>query len=400
MNPVVSNTIDAIQSVIGSEPALLHTPVFEANELAYVSKCVTTGWVSSVGSFVTRFEEMLSGITGAAKAIACSSGTSALFISLKLVGIEPDDEVLIPALTFVATANAVSHCGAIPHLVDVAETTLGIDCTKLERYLKAHTVIKSGRTYNKHTSRPITAIVPMHCFGHPSAMAQILELANEFNLKVVEDAAESLGSYLGEQHTGTFGDIAAVSFNGNKIVTTGGGGAILTNNIELGNRAKHLTTTAKVPHQWNFFHDTVGYNLRMPNLNAALGCGQLEQLKNFVDLKRTLANQYQTAFESVDHISFVAEPPGSRSNYWLNAILLDKAHAHLRDELLQATNERQIMTRPAWEPMQSLPMYQSCPAMDLSQCDSVQSRLINIPSGVSIAQRVPVFDNEGDEDIC
>ena len=336
---------------------------------------------------MTRFEEMLCEITGAKCAVACSNGTSALFVSLKLVGVEQGDEVLMPALTFVATANAVSHCGAVPHLVDSEEVTLGIDVEKLRPYLQSNTKIKDDRAYNKDTGRPITAIIPMHCFGHPSAMEAIVELAKEYHLKVVEDAAESLGSCIGDRHLGTFGDIAAVSFNGNKIVTTGGGGAILTNDIELGKRAKHLTTTAKVPHSWKFFHDEVGYNLRMPNLNAALGCGQLEQLDHFVALKRDLANRYQTAFRNVKGISFVSEPDGCRSNYWLNAIMLAPTYAALREEILTETNAQKIMTRPSWELMQQLPMYHSCPTMDLSNSVSIQSRLVNIPSGVSVAKR-------------
>lgn len=387
MNNTINNTIAAIRSAIGDEQALLHTPVFEGNELKYVSQCVTTGWVSSVGSFVNRFEQMLCEITGAKCAIACSNGTSALFISLKLVGVEPGDEVLIPALTFVATANAVSHCGATPHLVDSESATLGIDATKLRSWLEETTELRSGQTFNKATGKRIAAIVPMHCFGHPSQMDQIASVTAEYGIPIVEDAAESLGSTYRGQHTGTFGKIAAVSFNGNKIATTGGGGAILTNDEALGVQAKHLTTTAKVPHAWRFYHDQVGYNLRMPNLNAALGCGQLEQLEHFISVKRQLADRYIAAFENVEGVTFLKEPTDCVSNYWLNAIMLSPENATFRDDLLNQTNEQKIMTRPAWELMHKLPMYESCPAMDLSVAESIQARLINIPSGVSVAQQ-------------
>ncbi|QDV44211.1 Putative pyridoxal phosphate-dependent aminotransferase EpsN [Stieleria neptunia] len=366
---------------------MLHAPVFDGNELQYVSQCVSTGWVSSVGSFVTRFEEMLREITGVQRVVACSNGTSALFLALKLAGVETGDEVLVPALTFVATANAVSHCGAVPYLVDSEPVTLGIDCAKLRSELAESTRVVGGHTYSRKTGRRISAIVPMHCFGHPCAMDEIVSLAEEFRLQVVEDAAESLGSTRDGRHAGTFGRVSIMSFNGNKIVTTGGGGAILTNDADLGDRAKHLTTTAKVPHAWKFYHDEVGYNLRMPNLNAALGCGQLEQLDRFIAAKRDLASRYIKAFRDVDGVSAFEEPRGCRSNYWLNAILLDATHVSLRDAMLKETNEGNIMTRPAWELLHQLPMFRSCPRVDLSQAESIQSRLINIPSGVSVAER-------------
>ncbi|WP_286177457.1 LegC family aminotransferase [Stieleria mannarensis] len=387
MNGVISDTISAIRSVIGSGQALLHTPTFDGNELEYVSECVSTGWVSSVGSFVTRFEQMLREITGAQRVVACSNGTSALFLSLKLAGVEPGDEVLVPALTFVATANAVCHCGAVPYLVDVEADTLGIDCAKLRSELASSTRVVGGHTYNRKSGRRVSAIVPMHCFGHPCAVDEIVSLAEEFNLQVVEDAAESLGSTREGRHTGTFGRVSIISFNGNKIVTTGGGGAILTNDAELGDRAKHLTTTAKLPHAWKFFHDEVGYNLRMPNLNAALGCGQLEQLDRFIAVKRNLARRYIDAMRDVAGVSVFTEPRGCKSNYWLNAILIDENDLNLRDAMLKETNEQSIMTRPAWELMHQLPMFQSCPRIDLSQAESLQSRLVNLPSGVSVAER-------------
>ena len=384
MNPHITEIIAALRSVVGPNLAVLHEPYFGGQEEAYVSECITTGWVSSVGKFVDRFEEMLQEITGARRAIAVSNGTSALFVALQLAGVQPGNEVLIPALTFVATANAVAHCHAIPHLVDIETRTLGIDSKKLDAYLTATTTQQSGKTINRKTGRPITALVPMHCFGHPCQIGSIVELAERYHLKIVEDAAESLGSYLEGQHTGTHGKLGILSFNGNKIVTTGGGGAILTNDDELGAAAKHLTTTAKVPHGWRFFHDQVGYNFRMPNLNAALGCAQLEQLDSFLTIKRQLAARYREAFRSLDSVEFLDEPSGCTSNFWLNAILLDSSLAPLRDDLLDQTNAAKLMTRPAWELMNRLPMYDACPRMDLEQAESIQSRLINIPSGVGV----------------
>ncbi len=373
-----------IRSVIGDERVVLHEPLFRGNESKYVCECIETGWVSSVGAFVDRFEEDLQEITGAKKAVAVSNGTSALFIALKLCGVQQDDEVIVPALTFVATANAVAHCNAIPHLVDCETQTLGIDPHKLDIYLNDITKRVGSDTVNKKTGRRISAMVPMHCLGHPSQIGPLVDLSKKYSLKLIEDAAESLGSYYNSQHTGTFGDIGIFSFNGNKTITTGGGGAIVTNNHEIGKLAKHLTTTAKVPHSWDFFHDHVGYNFRMPNLNAALGCAQLESLDAFLDAKRRLASTYSEAFSNSEFVDFVTEPENCKSNYWLNAIVLKPEYQDQHDATLEFSNHQGIMTRPAWKLMHQLPMYEHCPRMNLEVSESIQSRLINIPSGPGI----------------
>nr|WP_239028059.1 LegC family aminotransferase [Geomonas subterranea] len=358
----------------------LHEPCFAGNEWCYVKECLDTGWVSSVGKFVDRFEEQLAAYTGARKAVAVVNGTAALHVCLLLVGVEQGDEVLMPALTFIATANAVSYCGAVPHFVDSEETTLGLDPIRLGAYLEDATEIRSGQCFNKSTGRRIKAVVPMHAFGHPVDLDPLLEVCHRFHLELVEDAAESLGSFYKGRHTGNWGRVSAVSFNGNKLVTTGGGGAILTNDEELGRLAKHLTTTAKIPHRWNFCHDMIGFNYRMPNLNAALGCAQLEQLDGFLDKKRALAQRYRAALADLEGVRFFQEQAYARSNYWLNVLLLDEEHADKRDALLARTNDLGIMTRPAWMLMHKLPMFQHCPGMDLSVAESLERRIINIPS--------------------
>lgn len=362
----------------------LHEPIFKGNELQYVTDCIETGWVSSVGSYVDSFEKNLAEFTGVKRAIAVVNGTAALHICLKLVGVMANDEVLIPALTFVATANAISYAGAIPHFVDVSRSTLGVDPIQLEKYLAQHTFQKDGKTFNKHTNRRISAIVPMHTFGHPVDMDKLVEVANFYHLKVVEDAAESLGSYYKDVHTGNFGNISTVSFNGNKIITTGGGGAILTNDEELGKRAKHITTTAKIPHPYEYIHDEIGFNYRMPNLNAALGCSQLEALPDFLNKKRKLASAYKELFQTIEGFTFFEEPTHCQSNYWLNVLLLDAPNVHLRNEVIETLNKNGMMSRPIWKPLNELTMYQSCPSMDLTITRELAGRIINIPSSANL----------------
>lgn len=376
--------VDAIKSCLTAEKNVipLHEPCFRGNEWEYVKECLDTGWVSSVGKYVDLFEEKLAEFTGVKKAVAVVNGTAALHIALKLVGVEPGDEVLVPALTFVATANAVTYCNAVPHFVDSEWRTLGLDPYKLADYLKDIAVCKDGETYNKFTGRRIKAVVPMHTFGHPVDMDPLMEVAERYRLEVVEDAAEALGSYYKGRHTGNWGKVSALSFNGNKIITTGGGGAILTNDEKLGKLAKHLTTTAKLPHQWAYFHDMVGYNYRMPNINAALGCAQLEQLPNFIEQKRQLADRYRKAFEKIQGVTFFQETNFAKSNYWLNVLLLDSEYANLRDKLLELTHKVGILTRPAWELMPELPMYKDCPNMNLEVAADIIKMLINLPSGV------------------
>jgi perosamine synthetase len=370
----------AISQVIGAGPVSLHEPRFRGNEWVYLKECLDSTFVSSVGKFVDRFEADLAAVTGAKRAVAVVNGTAALHVALLLAGVEAGDEVLLPALTFIATANAVAYCQATPHFVDSEERSFGMDARALRDYLSSTTEMSGGYCINRRTGRVIRAMVPMHTFGHPVDIEALLAIAHDFHLQLIEDAAESLGSTVGGRHTGTFGLMGTLSFNGNKTITTGGGGAILTNDLELGARAKHLTTTAKLPHRWNFLHDEVGYNYRLPNLNAALGCAQLEQLPGFLVDKRLLFGRYQSAFADVKGVRLVAEPAGCRSNYWLQTLLFDESLADQRDAVLTATNDAGLMTRPVWTLMHRLPMYRNAPKAPLPVAESLERRLINIPS--------------------
>lgn len=362
----------------GVERAALHEPWFTGNEWQYVKECLDTGWVSSAGKHVDEFERRLAEFTGGGHAVATVNGTAALHICLKLAGVARGDEVIVPALTFVATANAVAYCGGTPHFVDSEPRSLGLDAAKLRAHLQEIAERRAGVVVNRITGRRIAAVVAVHVFGHPVDAPAILEVCREFQLPLIEDAAESLGAYIGGRHTGSFGRLAALSFNGNKILTTGGGGAVLTADARLAQAAKHLTTTARVPHAWSFVHDEVGYNYRMPNLNAALGCAQLEKLPEFLQRKRALAERYQRAFAGIGDVDFVAEPTGTRSNYWLNTIRV--ADEETRDEVLRVTNARGIMTRPVWALLHRLPMYGDSPRGDLSCAETLEAQLVNIPS--------------------
>jgi perosamine synthetase len=376
----------ALRQVLGADrPCIpLHEPVFCGNEWGFVKECLDTGWVSSVGKFVDRFEQELADYTGAASAVAVVNGTAALHISLQLAGVRPGDEVLIPALTFVATANVVNYCSAVPHFIDSEERTLGLDPLRLGDYLGDIVESRDGESWNRITGRRISAVVPMHAFGHPVDLEPLAEVCERYGIAMVEDAAESLGTFYKGRHTGSHGRISALSFNGNKILTTGGGGAILTNDPELARLAKHLTTTAKVPHPWAFVHDQTGYNYRMPNLNAALGCAQLEQLPALLTKKRALAEKYRHAFAAVEGVRFFVEPEFAKSNYWLNVLLLDEFCSEDLEGFLKLTNDAGIMTRPAWTLMPDLPMHQNCPSMDLPVSRSLVRRLINIPSSANL----------------
>jgi perosamine synthetase len=381
--------VRAIKSAVGGGPLGLHEPRFNGNEWVYLKECLDSTFVSSVGKFVDRFEDDLANFTGAKRAVAVVNGTAALHVALRLAGVEAGDEVLLPALTFIATANAVAYCQATPHFVDSEERSLGMDVVALREYLLNITEIRNGQCVNRNTGRVIRAMVPMHTFGHPVDIDALLALAHDFHLQLIEDAAESLGSTVGGQHTGTFGLMGTLSFNGNKTITTGGGGALLTNDVELGKRAKHITTTAKLPHRWNFVHDEVGFNYRLPNLNAALGCAQLEQLPGFLLDKRHLFEQYQAAFANVPGVHLVAEPNGCNSNYWLQTLLLDAAHADQRDAVLAATNDAGLMTRPIWALMNQLPMYANAPRAPLPVAESLEQRVINIPSSSGLGSVAP-----------
>jgi aminotransferase in exopolysaccharide biosynthesis len=377
--------IDKIREIYKEPEAFipLHAPVFNGNEKKYLNECINTTFVSSVGKFVDQFEIEMAKYTGAEKAIACVNGTNALHLALLLVEVEQKTEVITQPLTFIATANAISYCNAKPIFIDVDKDTLGLSPEKLKDWLAKNTKQATSNqhlvTINKVTGKRISACVPMHTFGHPCRIDEIIEICNTYNIPVVEDAAESLGSKFKGQHTGTFGEIGVLSFNGNKTITTGGGGMLLFNNLELAQKAKHITTQAKVPHAWEFVHDEIGYNYRMPNINAALGLAQLERLEHFIKAQRELAIEYETFFKTLD-ISFFAEPENSKSNYWLNVIVLKDRQE--RDLFLEYTNNNGVMTRPVWELMNRLSMFNDCQTGDLSNAEWLADRIINIPSSV------------------
>lgn len=376
--------IFSLRAVLGDAAHALHEPRFQGNEQRYVQECITSTFVSSVGKYVDRFERELASFTGARRAVAVVNGTAALQVALQLAGVETSDEVLLPALTFVATANAVYYLGAIPHFIDSSSETFGLDPVALKDWLKQISEPTPNGIRNRQTGRRIRAIVPVHTFGHPCDIEGLLAVAQDYKLLLIEDAAESLGSYYNRRHTGTFGLLGTLSFNGNKVITTGGGGAILTNDERIADHAKQLTTTAKKPHRWEYMHDEVGYNFRMPNLNAALGCAQLEQLPDFLASKRRLTERYLKVFADVPHVTLMTEPTGCRSNYWLQTLLLDETVADLRDAILEATNDAGLMTRPAWTLMHYLPAYQQCPRAPLPVAESLARRIINIPSSAGL----------------
>ena len=381
---IAQEVVLAIADVVGTGPVTLHEPRFRGNEWLYLKECLDSTFVSSVGKFVDRFEDELAAYTGAKRAVAVVNGTAALHVALRLAGVEPGDEVLLPALTFIATANAVAYCNATPHFVDSEARSLGMDAVALREHLRASTEMRAGLCINRQTGRVIRALVPMHTFGHPVDIDALLAVAHDHGMTLVEDAAESLGSSIGGRHTGTFGQTGTLSFNGNKTITTGGGGAILTNDLALGARAKHLTTTAKQPHRWAFNHDELGYNYRLPNLNAALGCAQLEQLPLFLAEKRSLFEAYRSRFADVHGLRLMTEPTGCRSNFWLQALLLDEAQADQREAVLTATNAAGQMTRPVWTLMHRLPHFASAPRAALPVAEALERRLINIPSSAGL----------------
>lgn len=377
--------LSSLREVCGSGAVGLHEPRFGGREREYLRECIDSSLVSSVGPFVDRFEAELASRTGAGHAVVVVNGTAALHLALLLADVEPGDEVLMPALTFVATANAVRACGATPHFVDCDLGTLGLDPHAVRTWLEEVAVVRDGQCVNLRTGRRIHALLPVHVFGHPCDLAGLASVARDFHLTLVEDAAESLGSYYGDRHTGTLGQLGALSFNGNKTITTGGGGAILTGDPELARRARHLSSTARLPHRWATVHDETAFNYQMPNLNAALGCAQLEQLDGFLASKRRLYNRYRDVFSGVSGVRLVAEPAGCRSNYWLQALLLDDSVADARDAVLTATNDAGLTTRPVWEPLHHLAPYRGCPRAPLPVAESIARRLINMPSGAGLA---------------
>jgi len=361
----------------------LHAPIFAGNEKKYLEECIDSTYVSSVGKFVDRFEEMVAEYTGAKKAVVCVNGTNALHMALLLLGVERDDEVITQPLTFIATCNAISYIGAHPVFVDVDIETMGMSPRSLRTWLEKNVELKpQSISYNKTTGRRIKACVPMHTFGHPCRIDEIVKICEEYHIELIEDAAESIGSFYKGQHTGIFAKIGVLSFNGNKTITTGGGGMLLFQDEELGKYAKHLTTQAKVPHRWEFVHDHIGYNYRMPNINAAMGCAQMEQLPVFLLSKRQIAKQYEEFFSALHQsdFSFFKEPKDAISNYWLNVIILkDKDE---RDEFLKITNGDGVMCRPTWQLMNKLPMFENCQTNDLSNSIWLEERVVNIPSSL------------------
>jgi aminotransferase in exopolysaccharide biosynthesis len=368
-----------IREIYNSEDKIpLHAPYFAGNEKKYLLECIDSTFVSSIGKFVDRFEEMIAEYTGVRKAVVCVNGTCALHIAIKLAGVEQDDEVITQALTFVATGNAISYIGAHPVFIDTDRDTMGLSPEYMEKWLISNSLIKKDTCYNKNTGRRIKACVPMHTFGHPVHLDELVALCERYHIELVEDAAESIGSFYKKRHTGTFGKVAVISFNGNKTITTGGGGVLLFNDIKLGEFAKHITTQAKVPHRWNFIHDYTGYNYRMPNINAALGCAQMENISAFLRNKRETTALYNDFFSNYNEIEFFKEPIGCSSNFWLNSIIL-KDHK-MQQSFLKYTNDQGIMTRPPWIPLNNLEMFRHCQSDGLANTSWLQGRVVNLPS--------------------
>lgn len=387
MKKPYKEVVDFIRNIYGGGKFIpLSVPVFIGNEKKYLNEIIDTTFVSSVGKFVDRFEEEVAKYTGSEKAVVCDNGTNALHMSLMLAGVERDDEVLTQALTFIATCNAICYCGAHPIFIDVDKDTMGLSPKAVREWLCKNTIQKEGQCYNKRTNRRVKACVPMHTFGFPVHIDELVEVLNEYHIEMVEDAAQSIGSLYKGKHTGTFGKVGALSFNGNKTITTGGGGMMLFNDEDMGALAKHLTTQAKIPHRWEFRHDHIGYNYRMPNINAALGCAQMEHIEEYVADKRETAKQYKEFFKDVDGIEYFTEPENCRSNYWLNVVILNDKDA--QQNFLQYTNDNGVMTRPIWELMCRLPMFENCENDGLQNTIWFADRVVNIPSSVRLKKNI------------
>ena len=390
MSGSLSKTLStAITSSISitSKPVALHEPELTGNERKYVDDCIKSGWVSTSGKYLERFEKEIGNYTGIRNVIATMNGTAALHLALKVLGIQENDEIIVSTLGFIATANAVTYCNAIPHFVDIEKNTLGIDPEKLENYLENHTDSTAAGLVNKNTGRVIRAIICMHAFGHPVDLDRLCAVAKRFELSLVEDGAESLGSTYKNNHCGNYGKISILSFNGNKIITTGGGGALLTNDDSLADRARHIGTTAKLKHPWLYNHDEAGFNFRMPNINAAMGCAQIERISEFVSKKRKLAGRYMENFSEIEEASIFCEPQFSKSNYWLNVMLLDKSVMSQRDQVLSDLNNDKILVRPAWTLLHKQKPYLDCPKMEsLEVSDEIESSLINLPSSPCLVE--------------
>ena len=374
------SVINFIKSIYGKKKIIpLHEPIFSQKEKKYLIECIDSTFVSSVGKFVDEFEKKIAKYIGSKYAVATCNGTSALHISMILAGVKQDDEVITQPLNFVATCNAISYCSAKPIFIDVDRDTMGLSPSALRIFLEKNTIIKNNQCINKKSKKIIKACVPMHSYGHPCKIDEIKKICDEYYIFLIEDAAESLGSFYKSKHTGNFGQLAIISFNGNKIITACGGGCIVTNNKALAKKAKHLTTTAKIPHKWNFNHNMVGYNYRMPNLNAALLVAQLERLNDFVINKRILAAKYDKFFKSINY-NFFKEPKNSKSNYWLNSIILENEKQ--KNQFLQETNLNGVLTRPIWTLMNKLPMFKNTHCSDLKNSEWLEKHVVNIPSSV------------------
>jgi len=381
--PLAKDIIKSIRKVVGKQKHHLHEPLFFGNEIKYLKKTITTNLVSSVGPFVKKFEDQIMKFTKSKYTISIVNGTEALHLSLVACGVKNNDEVLVPTITFVGTANAIVYSGAIPHFIDSETETLGIDPLKLEKYLKKITIKKGKFYFNKKTKRKIRAIIPVHVFGNICQIDSILKIAKKYNLLVIEDAAEALGSFFKNKHAGTFGLVGCFSFNGNKIMTTGGGGAIITNNKLLAKKIKHLSTTAKINHRWEYIHDAVGYNFRMPNLNAALGSAQIENLKKFLKSKRKLFIRYCKEFLKVNDVRLIMNPEFSKSNNWLNTIFIKNSSIKKRNKVLNLAQKNQIFLRPVWKPLHTLKHLNKMPRMNLDAAIKIYNSCINLPSSAS-----------------
>jgi perosamine synthetase len=384
----ISSIIRSIKNLLGEGPHFLHEPSMGKKEIKYVSETIKNNFVSTKGIYVQKFEKKIKNYTKANHVTSTINGTQAIFIALKALGIKHNEEVLVPALTFVGTVNAISYLGAEPHFIDSNIKDFGIDCRKLENYLKKKVIFKKNKSINKKTGRTIRAIIPVHVFGHPCDIEYILRLAKKYKLKIVEDAAECLGSFYKNKHLGTFGDAGCLSFNGNKIITTGGGGAVLSKNKNLNEKIRHLISTAKVQHKWEYIHNEVGYNLRLPSLNAALGLAQISKINFFLKQKRKLFFKYNNIFDKIGGVKLFKENKFSKSNYWLQTLILDYKNIHLKNKLLKSGYSRKIFMRPAWKLISELSPYKNKQRMNLNGAKDIYKRVINLPSSQKLMNKI------------
>ena len=384
----ISSIIRSIKNLLGEGPHFLHEPSMGKKETKYVSETIKNNFVSTKGIYVQKFEKKIKNYTKANHVTSTINGTQAIFIALKALGIKHNEEVLVPALTFVGTVNAISYLGAEPHFIDSNIKDFGIDCRKLENYLKKKVIFKKNKSINKKTGRAIRAIIPVHVFGHPCDIEYILRLAKKYKLKIVEDAAECLGSFYKNKHLGTFGDAGCLSFNGNKIITTGGGGAVLSKNKNLNEKIRHLISTAKVQHKWEYIHNEVGYNLRLPSLNAALGLAQISKINFFLKQKRKLFFKYNNIFDKIGGVKLFKENKFSKSNYWLQTLILDYKNIHLKNKLLKSGYSRKIFMRPAWKLISELSPYKNKQRMNLNGAKDIYKRVINLPSSQKLMNKI------------